>query len=167
MITLINNWFVLSGLQGVCFCLIFFFSKQKAAYELGISGWSSDVCSSDLRARLGEGAAPGPSAARRSATRRLAPPAQARASLGLPLVGEAPGAAVRPAGPRKRIGLGKASRTSLCEVDAPRRGADHPANAACNGRGTVTMSRNIDINARSEERRVGKERVSTCRDRWA
>src|SRR3546814_2460619 len=89
-----------------------------------------------------------PAELRRSAPRRLAPPAQARASLGLPLVGEAPGAAVRPAGPRKRIGLGKASRTSLCEVDAPRRGADHPANAACNGRGTVTMSRNID---RTEE----------------
>src|SRR3546814_8772603 len=48
MITLINNWFVLSGLQGVCFCLVFFFSKQKTAYELGISDGSSDVCSSDL-----------------------------------------------------------------------------------------------------------------------
>src|SRR3546814_4041366 len=32
----------------VCgFCLIFFF-KQKTAYELRISDWSSDVCSSDL-----------------------------------------------------------------------------------------------------------------------
>src|SRR3546814_7626013 len=88
-----------------------------------------------------------PAELRRAAPVRLALPAQARVSLGLPLVGEAPGAAVRPAGPRKRIGLGKASRTSLCEVDAPRRGADHPANAACNGRGTVTMSRNIDLNA--------------------
>src|SRR3546814_4262072 len=26
-----------------------FFFKQKTAYELRISGWSSDVCSSDLR----------------------------------------------------------------------------------------------------------------------
>src|SRR3546814_3593694 len=27
----------------------FFFCKQKTAYELRISDWSSDVCSSDLR----------------------------------------------------------------------------------------------------------------------
>src|SRR3546814_2748906 len=31
------------------FCLIlFFFVKQKTAYEMRISDWSSDVCSSDL-----------------------------------------------------------------------------------------------------------------------
>src|SRR3546814_1842954 len=29
-------------------CLIFFFFKQKRAYELRIRDWSSDVCSSDL-----------------------------------------------------------------------------------------------------------------------
>src|SRR3546814_17323412 len=29
-------------------CLVFFFFKQKTAYELRISDWSSDVCSSDL-----------------------------------------------------------------------------------------------------------------------
>src|SRR3546814_13884076 len=28
--------------------LLFFFSKQKTAYEMRISDWSSDVCSSDL-----------------------------------------------------------------------------------------------------------------------
>src|SRR3546814_6711903 len=32
------------------FC--FFFFKQKTAYEMRISDWSSDVCSSDLLARL-------------------------------------------------------------------------------------------------------------------
>src|SRR3546814_11411487 len=31
---------------------IFFFFKQKTAYELRISDWSSDVCSSDLRTRV-------------------------------------------------------------------------------------------------------------------
>src|SRR3546814_4150576 len=33
-----------------CFCFIwfFFFFKQKTAYEMRISDWSSDVCSSDL-----------------------------------------------------------------------------------------------------------------------
>src|SRR3546814_3984773 len=29
----------------------FFFFEQKTAYEMRISDWSSDVCSSDLRAR--------------------------------------------------------------------------------------------------------------------
>src|SRR3546814_2867350 len=33
-----------------------FFFKQKTAYEMRISDWSSDVCSSDLRCKLpGEG----------------------------------------------------------------------------------------------------------------
>src|SRR3546814_2638992 len=30
------------------FCVLIFFFKQKTAYELRISDWSSDVCSSDL-----------------------------------------------------------------------------------------------------------------------
>src|SRR3546814_17800469 len=29
-------------------CVLFFFFKQKTAYEVRISDWSSDVCSSDL-----------------------------------------------------------------------------------------------------------------------
>src|SRR3546814_4360451 len=29
-------------------CALFFFFKQKTAYEMRISDWSSDVCSSDL-----------------------------------------------------------------------------------------------------------------------
>src|SRR3546814_10520803 len=33
-----------------CFC--FFFFKQKTAYEMRISDWSSDVCSSDLEPAL-------------------------------------------------------------------------------------------------------------------
>src|SRR3546814_8222749 len=32
----------------VCYCHLFFFFKQKTAYEMRISDWSSDVCSSDL-----------------------------------------------------------------------------------------------------------------------
>src|SRR3546814_4296891 len=31
--------------------VVFFFFKQKTAYEMRISDWSSDVCSSDLRTR--------------------------------------------------------------------------------------------------------------------
>src|SRR3546814_2886563 len=40
------------------FCLmffsLFFFFKQKTAYEMRISDWSSDVCSSDLIVMLDE-----------------------------------------------------------------------------------------------------------------
>src|SRR3546814_2966386 len=32
--------------------LFFFFFKQKTAYEMRISDWSSDVCSSDLSSKL-------------------------------------------------------------------------------------------------------------------
>src|SRR3546814_1549059 len=32
----------------VCVCMSVFFFKQKTAYEMRISDWSSDVCSSDL-----------------------------------------------------------------------------------------------------------------------
>src|SRR3546814_8884159 len=38
-------WYILLGL--LCFLFIFFF-KQKTAYYMRISDWSSDVCSSDL-----------------------------------------------------------------------------------------------------------------------
>src|SRR3546814_11355809 len=41
------------------YCCYFFFFKQKTAYEMRISDWSSDVCSSDLNA-----ASPGASCAR-------------------------------------------------------------------------------------------------------
>src|SRR3546814_6196026 len=34
-----------------CYIFVFFFFKQKTAYEMRISDWSSDVCSSDLPAR--------------------------------------------------------------------------------------------------------------------
>src|SRR3546814_3932015 len=32
----------------VVLCVLIFFFKQKTAYEMRISDWSSDVCSSDL-----------------------------------------------------------------------------------------------------------------------
>src|SRR3546814_9568990 len=34
-------------------CYIFFFFKQKTAYDMRISDWSSDVCSSDLASTCG------------------------------------------------------------------------------------------------------------------
>src|SRR3546814_10513708 len=36
------------GLETVVFIRFVFFFKQKTAYEMRISDWSSDVCSSDL-----------------------------------------------------------------------------------------------------------------------
>src|SRR3546814_8679100 len=36
--------------------LLFFFFKQKTAYEMRISDWSSDVCSSDLLVDIAAGA---------------------------------------------------------------------------------------------------------------
>src|SRR3546814_3897954 len=57
--------------------ILFFFFKQKTAYELRISDWSSDVCSSDLNAAaliVGHNHPSGsaePSAADRAVTARL------------------------------------------------------------------------------------------------
>src|SRR3546814_4787624 len=41
------------GRSLLSFCMCFFF-KQETAYEMRISDWSSDVCSSDLALQLGE-----------------------------------------------------------------------------------------------------------------
>src|SRR3546814_1220708 len=38
---------VLLFVVSVVVCVLFFFFKQKTAYEMRISDWSSDVCSSD------------------------------------------------------------------------------------------------------------------------
>src|SRR3546814_2724751 len=61
----------------------FFFFKQKTAYEMRISDWSSDVCSSDLekyRCRRSPlwPALPGSGAAVRSGRRETAPQARQR-----------------------------------------------------------------------------------------
>src|SRR3546814_6743721 len=38
---------IFNRISGLC-VIVFFFFKQKTAYEMRISDWSSDVCSSDL-----------------------------------------------------------------------------------------------------------------------
>src|SRR3546814_8719890 len=93
-------------------CFVFFFFKQKTAYEMRISDWSSDVCSSDLVV-LEELAVQFRHHALRPDWRVLAL--------------------------AYRLGFGKmalAARLDRCHQ-------------------------------RSEERRVGKECVSTCRSRWS
>src|SRR3546814_3992462 len=82
----------------LCCVWLFFFFKQKTAYEMRISDWSSDVCSSDLMNDLG----------------KLNPDIS-----------------------------DKGYRANISYIDQ-------------NADGT-----------RSEERRVGKECVSTCRYRWS
>src|SRR3546814_3559145 len=42
-------------LMCISVCFFVFFFKQKTAYELRISDWSSDVCSSDLAAATENG----------------------------------------------------------------------------------------------------------------
>src|SRR3546814_3232349 len=96
-------------------CLFFFF-KQKTAYEMRISDWSSDVCSSDLWYTLWlEALWP---------KRRLLEVYANIAEFGYGIYG----------------------------VEA----------AAQRYFGTSSAALN-----RSEERRVGKECVSTCRSRWS
>src|SRR3546814_2028552 len=46
------SFFYLSLLMLCSMLVFFFFFKQKTAYEMRISDWSSDVCSSDLDAEF-------------------------------------------------------------------------------------------------------------------
>src|SRR3546814_8683327 len=104
----------------VCFILFFFF-KQKTAYEMRISDWSSDVCSSDLETPwLLDANDP----LRKQVTAQWP---QAAGSLGRLYAMGADAYRLAP-----RLGQLKALPDS-----------------------------------RSEERRVGKGCVSTCRSRWS
>src|SRR3546814_1895379 len=109
--------------SGVCF----FFFKQKTAYEMRISDWSSDVCSSDL----GDG---------RHSVRELVDLANRDSRRGL-----------RFNNLLVRLSLDAAAAERLRE-----QGLDE-ASVPPAGRRVF----------RSEERRVGKECVSTCRSRWS
>src|SRR3546814_5986116 len=94
---------------------VFFFFKQKTAYEMRISDWSSDVCSSDLHGQH-----------RLRYRRRCRAPREDRA-----------------------VECARRQITS-CRNSLP-----------ANRRTKATIAR------RSEERRGGKECVSTCRSRWS
>src|SRR3546814_19355434 len=118
-------------------CYIFFF-KQKTAYEMRISDWSSDVCSSDLYNCLAHDD-------RLAGGRALLKGAlhggheMARIGINLP-------------GARARSGL------RHDEIIRHPGEADRPAPAFLPD---PELAR-----GRSEERRVGKKSVSTCRSRW-
>src|SRR3546814_5428960 len=48
---IVSRYYISVGDYIVVFFIFFFFFKQKTAYEMRISDWSSDVCSSDLEGR--------------------------------------------------------------------------------------------------------------------
>src|SRR3546814_12634373 len=103
-------------------CYIFFF-KQKTAYEMRISDWSSDVCSSDL---IG---------------------ISDRLIDRIPLIGAA-------FAHRRRAMFGAEPGVAAIMLKMIGKAGDR--------------SRRDEIaRLRSEERRVGKECVSTCRSRWS
>src|SRR3546814_8700920 len=97
------------------FSRVFFF-KQKTAYEMRISDWSSDVCSSDL----------------------FAPPQYQRQS-------------------------GSDAEPPHTQINRKRR---KPRWISRNKQGVFPVAKRPGHD-RSEERRVGKECVSTCRSRWS
>src|SRR3546814_10480042 len=111
---------------------LFFFFKQKTAYEMRISDWSSDVCSSDLV--LEAGVIPGSD----EVAEGLHAAAERRGKRHLPVDRLPPQLSVERAC-RER-------RRFQRDGDAGREDGIYEA-------------------TRSEERRVGKECVSTCRSR--
>src|SRR3546814_14241559 len=141
------------------FHLCFFFFKQKTAYEMRISDWSSDVCSSDLRRcerrkRGAESAAIGRS--RGGLTTKLHAAVDA---IGLPIrihptpgqYGDRPQAEALLAGLKR---VGHVIDDAAYDADPLRAfiAADHGANAP------------LKANPRkSEERMVGEESVSQCK----
>src|SRR3546814_1728030 len=113
----------------LCCIFIFFFFKQKTAYEMRISDWSSDVCSSDL-----------------AESARLPVKAVYEAS---------------------KFDYNYANAKTMSDVvirfsDAEITGIQGIADFLDD----LNQIRKAP-NVRSEERRVGKECVSTCRSRWS
>src|SRR3546814_4078354 len=107
-------------------CGLFFF-KHKTAYEMRISDWSSDVCSSDLQIdQRGIGGRTGAD----------------QCSGGVDQRDLAGATAHRDGADTVRCGQALGAAGALCVLDQE-----------------VAASR-------SEERRVGKECVSTCISRW-
>src|SRR3546814_4250821 len=97
--------------------MFFVFFKQKTAYEMRISDWSSDVCSSDLGAlsRSGPGARPHRLRLQARARPGRPPRLDHRVAVGAGRV-SAPGPSGRAAG-AQRLGLGRAvaERKSVVE----------------------------------------------------
>src|SRR3546814_3355768 len=104
--------------------MLFFFFKQKTAYEMRISDWSSDVCSSDL------------------AGLKYQPP-----------------------------GSNSLFTAAVFDLTRSNLKTGDPAHSGFDVQTGEARARGLELEARfsprSEERRVGKECVSTCRSRWS
>src|SRR3546814_1388911 len=92
-------------------CYIVFFFKQKTAYEMRISDWNSDVCSSDL-ARAATGARTGASASAAGRASRLRRVKRVMAGLRSPIWSRAQ---VNPAAQAALDNLGQIGRASCRE----------------------------------------------------
>src|SRR3546814_4387090 len=117
----------------MCVLFVFFFFKQKKAYEMRISDWSSDVCSSDL----------------------------SRESLS-----HCPGTNGTPGAMARSLSLtASASIRAACK----HKNRSQWSHSQIQGRLLPVLRKALGAmhNLRSEERRVGKECVSTCRSRWS
>src|SRR3546814_2911464 len=97
-------------------CVYFLFFKQKTAYEMRISDWSSDVCSSDLQSKI-----------------YFAP----NTSFDYTFI------------EFQKKTVAEATALWIGEFDK------------------LVANAGTPVIVRSEERRVGKECVSTCRSRWS
>src|SRR3546814_7245775 len=141
--------------------LCVFFFKQKTAYEMRISDWSSDVCSSDLEAlRSSASNAVKSSAERISGLCRLLRIVEPGLPMSIPDEDGQPAPAVvldvrMPASAEELHQPGK----WVLRYASP--GDERPREISL-----ATVMRDTRI-VRSEERRVGKECVSTCRSRWS
>src|SRR3546814_3335717 len=111
----------------MCVSYIFFF-KQKTAYEMRISDWSSDVCSSDLSKTTTAGITLSP---------RFIP----NLTISVDYFNINIANSIGTISQQQIINLCQQGNQSLC--------------------GSIVRD------SRSEERRVGKECVSTCRSRWS
>src|SRR3546814_17446904 len=119
---------------------MFFFFKQKTAYEMRISDWSSDVCSSDLVA--------------------------ARPLFGLKWTSRSCSDATRIV--RRNVGSFTRLRRVREPKALPRSLANVPGPLVRADKGQSCTARLVDIPIiRSEERRVGKECVGTCKSGWS
>src|SRR3546814_19619856 len=127
--------------------ICFFFFKQKTAYEMRISDWSSDVCSSDLLVL-----------ARAVAMIARGVPEVMWAFLFIAFLG--PGLVAGTMAIAAHT-VGVLTRVFSEAVDNQPLRRFEPT---CGASRRVTYAM---VAARSEERRVGKGCVSTCRYRWS
>src|SRR3546814_15526147 len=136
--------------------VMFFFFKQKTAYEMRISDWSSDVCSSDLAAKD-----------------RIIPATKMPMPVAHFCMKKYP--AKKSPSDRRPVSLCEASTTSAI-IDEERiiRMIENVllTKTSPNIHATLGLpgrpGKNPWIHAKSTEaRRVGKAWVSTCKPRWA